>query len=260
MPITNETARDVVGRLDAAIARIAPGATPILALDADGTLWTGDVGVDLFRALIAADGVREEAGPALAAEADRAGVAPGPTAIATARALFEAFLDERYAEDRAFAMMAWVFAGFEAGELRAFADRVAADQGLAGRIRPSVRAILAWARDRGVEALVVSASPRAIVEAGAAMAGIGAGSVIAMTPAIEGGRVQARLEGVAPYAGGKVRAIRAARPGATLLGALGDGAWDADMLREAAVPVMVHPSARLVARAAEIPGVVRLEE
>jgi phosphoserine phosphatase len=259
-PLTNEGARGVVRRLEEALARLAPGATPLLALDADGTLWTGDVGVDLFLALVRSGDVRPEAEAALAAEAASIGLSRGATPVATAQALFEAFVAERYAEDRAFAMMAWVFAGWTSSQVSAFAMSVAAEAGLAARIRPAVAEILAFARDRGVEAVLVSASPRAIVEVGAGSAGIAPGSVLAMTPAIEGGRVAPRLEGIATYAEGKVRALHAARPGAVLVGAMGDGAWDAEMLREAMVPVMVHPSARLVAKAASLPGVVRLEE
>lgn len=259
----NETIAGVVQRLEAALGRMLradAGAKPILALDADGTLWTGDTGLDLFTSLLAAGSVLETAGPALAVEAEAAGATPGPTALATAHALFEAFLADRYAEDRAFAMMAWAFAGWKEADMDAFAARVAVEQGLAGRLRASVVRVVEWAREHGVETLLVSASPRAIVVVGAALVGIGASSVLAMTPAIEDGRLLARLAEPATYGEGKVRAIRASRPDAMLLGAFGDGGWDAEMLREAMVPVAVAPSSKLLARAADVPGLVVLPE
>jgi phosphoserine phosphatase len=255
-----ETTAGIVRRLEDELARARGDAPPILALDADGTLWTGDVGIDLFTALLASGDVREAARDALAVEAEAAGVDdPGPSAPALARALFDAFLEERYAEDRAFGMMAWAFAGWTEAEMAAFARRVAAERALAERIRPGMTAVLRWADDRGVEALLVSASPRAIVEVGASHAGIAPRSVLAMTPAVEGGRLLARLGGPATYGEGKIRAIRAARPGAPLVAAFGDGAWDVDMLRAAAVPVAVWPSERLLARAGEVPGLSILE-
>src|SRR6185437_6530546 len=113
----------LVARLDAALAA-HPGT--LLATDADGTIWEGDVGVELFETLLAAGAVREAAREALEEEARLDGVAvpAGGDATAVARALYEAHLAGAYPNDRAFAMMAWAFAGHTRGEVRACADRV----------------------------------------------------------------------------------------------------------------------------------------
>src|SRR5256885_1362526 len=53
------------------VARLAEGASPgaALAFDADGTLWSGDIGIDAFEALLEKRGVRGLALSALRTEA-----------------------------------------------------------------------------------------------------------------------------------------------------------------------------------------------
>jgi HAD superfamily phosphoserine phosphatase-like hydrolase len=243
-------------------AEAVSGAT--LATDADGTLWDGDVGIDLFESLLAARGARQEADEALRREAEACGVAvPGEGAHAAASALYEAWSAGRYEEDRAFAMMAWAFAGWEQGELGAFVERVLEEKGIDARLRGSMRAILDWARGHDVEIFVVSASPRAIVERGVARLGVPAERVLAMTPAIEDGRLLPALAAPATYGDGKVRALERACPalaaGEGLLAAFGDSAYDAPMLRAARVPVAVTPSPKLLALADTIPGLILLD-
>src|SRR5690349_8697864 len=84
---------EILTRLDAAHDSSGGG---VLATDADGTIWDGDVGVDIFEALLAAEGVREAALPALLAEAAAYGVAAESNPTAAARALYAAFSGERY--------------------------------------------------------------------------------------------------------------------------------------------------------------------
>jgi HAD superfamily phosphoserine phosphatase-like hydrolase len=248
-------ARIEAARADAAARGHAP---PALATDADGTLWDGDVGIDLFEALLAARGARPEALAALRGEADAAGIhlPAGADAHAAAAALYEAFQAERYAEDRAFAMMAWVFAGWSEDDLSAFVDGVLEQQRIEDRYRPGLLSILDWARAQEIEVIVVSASPRMIVERAVARIGIPAGRVLAMTPRIEGGRVAPELGAPATYGDGKVRALQRERPGLDLLAAFGDSAYDAPLLRAARVPVAVTPSAKLLALAPTIPGLL----
>src|SRR5262245_49380326 len=59
----------LVERLDEELGRLASGGRTLVAFDADGTLWSGDVGIDIFEALMRVDGVREAARAALEAEA-----------------------------------------------------------------------------------------------------------------------------------------------------------------------------------------------
>lgn len=234
--------------------------TLVVATDADGTLWSGDVGEDLFTAALAGRVFRDAAREALAVEAAALGVDASGDANAIARALYDAFEAGRYPLDRAFAMMAWAFAGFTRAELDGFVAQVLADAGIDRRLRPELVDVLAWARDEGIPAWVVSASPQAIVEAGAARAGVARDHVVAMRPVEQSGAIAPALAGPVVYGEGKIEALAAACPGAEILAAFGDSAYDAAMLRAARVPVAVYPSAGLVAALDTIPGVIVVGE
>lgn len=261
----------IVERLEGELARALEGGrkrggevSPILAFDADGTLWDADIGVLFFEALTERSGVREVAREELAAEVQRFGIevtstSQPPSALELARALHEAFLTGRYPDDRAYAMHAWVFAGWTEAETDEFAAEVIQRSGLAARLRGALKPLLAWAARQGVDTYIVSASPAAIVRVGAALLDVPAERVVAMTPAAAGGIIEPRLAGPSVYGPGKVDALMAARPGALLLGAFGDSAWDASLLRAARVPVAVCPTAGLVAVAASIPGLAVIE-
>ncbi|HVY44781.1 MAG TPA: haloacid dehalogenase-like hydrolase, partial [Minicystis sp.] len=130
-------AEALVRRLDAELAGLA-GRSPILAFDADGTLWTGDVGVDLFEALLEAGAVRDAAREALADEARGIGLRADTDATSLARSLYSAFEAGRWPEPRAFAAMAWAFAGYSVAEMDAFAAGVLEARALASRVRRSL--------------------------------------------------------------------------------------------------------------------------
>ncbi|MDC3953266.1 HAD family hydrolase [Polyangium jinanense] len=252
----HETPEGVVRRLVAARAALPREEDPVLAFDADGTLWSGDVGNDLFEALIAEEAVREEARAALIVEARAAGTNEGGSTTDIAQGLYRALTDGTYEEVRAFAMMAWVFAGFALPEAEAFARRVIAARGLDARLHRFLSPVLAWAETEKVPVWVVSASPRWIVEIGVALLGIPAHRVVAMTPRMQDGRIAAELAGRPVYGNDKPIALREACPGATLLGAFGDSSYDVPMLAASRVPVGVRPKAGLLARAAEVPSLV----
>jgi phosphatidylglycerophosphatase C len=236
-----------------------PGA--LLATDADGTLWDGDVGVDVFESLIDAGAVREAAREALAAEARAYGLPCQGDAAAVARALYAAHLAGAYPNERAFAMMAWAGAGFRRDELRAFAAQVLDARGFAARVRPALREVLAWARAHWVPVIVVSASPREVVLAALERAELAVEGVAAMTPAVgPDGVILPRLAGPVVYGEGKLAALEETWPGArlALLGAFGDSAYDAHLLRAARVPVAVTPAPGLAALAPTIARMVTL--
>lgn len=271
-PIPSVSVEQIISRLDAALER-ARSAEPsasgfVLAFDGDGTLWDGDIGVETFEALMARGnaGLRDAALQALIEDAARHGVTLPkdlPTgegrALAVASALHEAFLNGSYPDRDAYAMNAWAFAGYTEAEMDAFADEVLKKGRIDERHREGLKPILEWAPANGAEVLLVSASPKASVRRAAVKLGLGDHQIIAMTPAVEGGVLQPRIEGVITYGDGKLSAIREARPGAALLAGFGDSPWDAAMLRASAIPVAVRPGAQLIAIAGSIPGLVRLK-
>jgi phosphatidylglycerophosphatase C len=251
MPLVSSS--EVVARLT---HDVPPGA--VLAFDADGTLWRGDIGIDVFTALLEVRGVKSAAGAALRDEAKRYDVNAPSNPTETARALGRAFEDETYAEERAFAMMAWVFAGYSEKDARAFALDVIEKRSLAERIHPEVLPILAWAKSRSVPVYVVSASATMIVRAAVERLGLDVADVFGMPTAVENGIVAPRLAGPATYGAGKIAALRAGIGDAVVLGAFGDSVSDLPMLGEARLPVAVRPKPALRERAGECPGLVEL--
>jgi phosphatidylglycerophosphatase C len=256
--IPRQTPAEVVARLEAERAG-AGGEDMILAFDADGTLWEGDVGLDLFEALLRDRTIRPAARDALAQEARELGLPFDGDENELGEALFGAYNAHRYAADRAFAMQAWVFAGWHRDEVAAFAGQVARLVGIEARIRRETAEVVAWAAEAGVDVYVVSASPCAMVRVCAARLGIEPDHVLAMTPAHGAdGVLVAAIAGPVVYGGGKMEALERVRPAAILLGAFGDSDYDAPMLRAARVRVAVAPSPRLLRLAATIPGMVVL--
>lgn len=257
--ISEWTPARVIERLEAARRALEPGRRALIAFDGDGTLWGGDIGDEIFEALLARRAIRAEARLPLAREQEAHGVpAESLDPHDVAAALFAAYRAGRYPEDRVFAMMAWVFAGHTEEEAARFAEETLRDKPVDGRLHDGVPPILEWAAEAGVEAWIVSASPRHAVVAAAVALGIGPQHVCAMTPTVEGGRLGPRIDGEIVYGEGKRVALTRARPDAAWLGVFGDSGWDASMMKHAAVPVAIDPKPSLLARAAELPGLVRL--
>jgi len=184
------------------------------------------------------------------------GRAPVPSALALRR--FPAWAAGDYAAGRAFRVMAWAFAGWTSSELLALADDALRSADVASRIHAPVREVVAWAHEAGVEVWIVSASPRAAVEVGGRLLGVTPDRVIAVTPRRAGDELLAEVEEPVPYDEGKAQAIRAAAPDATVLGAFGDSASDAPLMRAARIAVAVEPHPRLRALGPSLPHLVEL--
>jgi HAD superfamily phosphoserine phosphatase-like hydrolase len=244
---------------DEVVARLAelvvPGAA--LAFDADGTLWSGDIGIDAFEHLLERRAVRPEAVPALRNEAESYGLTTSG-ATEMARALYEAFASGVYPESPAFQMMAWVFAGYTEAEARDMSLEVVEKVGLAARLHPEILPVLRWATDNGVRVLVVSASSSIVVRAAVERLGIVASEVIGMSAAIEDGVVAARVVEPITYGPGKVEALRRSARGAKVIGAFGDSLYDLPMLCDATLGVTVRPKPELREKAAARAELVEL--
>ena len=254
-----EPSARVIERIDHA-RRSHPGG--VLATDGDGTLWSGDVGEDLWHAFLAHGDVRPEAHRAMVSEAEEHGVASHGAPVVLAERLYAEYLAGRFPEERVCELMTWCFAGWTKSEVDAFADRVVASNGLAARLHREVGAVLAWAKGAGVETWLVSASPIAIIERAALVAGIAPTHIVAAIPEYETGRMVTRCVRPIPYGPGKVTNLLAhlERSGAPrpLYAAFGDNAFDVAMLSHAFIPVAVRPKPRLRERAHEVPSLVEI--
>lgn len=240
------TSAKVLEELSALLGNDDPGRA-VMAFDGDGTLWSGDVGEDLCRAALNEAFLLEAARPALLAEAARYRVEVDPSSDSNqlARTLFAAYLAGQYPERDTCAMMTWCYAGSLASELTALAERVVAADDVQGRLATELTPIIAWARKVGVRCVLISASPRAVVEPAGALWGFEPADIAAATPAVEAGRIQARLAAPVPYAEHKLSAGRALFQDARWLATFGDNVFDIDMLKTAELGVAVRPKPRL---------------
>jgi phosphatidylglycerophosphatase C len=217
------------------------GAEPgVMAFDGDGTLWSGDVGEDFMHAALSRGEVREAATHALARIAGRDGAG-----LELARHLFEEYLEHRFPEDSICELIAWLHAGFSRAEVAAIVAEVLTAAGIRDRVHPEARAILDWARARGHEVFVVSASPQHVVEYAATVLDVDATHVLAVRPHFDGDVMVADVERPIPYGPGKVAALEKVLRGRPLLAAFGDNAFDVPMLARARFGVGIRPKQRL---------------
>jgi phosphoserine phosphatase len=218
----------------------------VIAFDGDGTLWSGDVGEDLFRAALHQDFLLDDALPALALEAEQYRVPLGNAqgANAVARLLVAAYLTGQYPERETCAMMTWCYAGHSLAAVEALAASVLKED-LGDRLTGELTPILEWSRQRGVRNVLISASPRVVVELAGAFRGFLPADIAAATPAVEAGRVLPRLATPVPYAEAKLSAGRSLFGAARWLAAFGDNVFDLEMLTTAELGVAYAPQPKL---------------
>jgi phosphatidylglycerophosphatase C len=276
-----QAADDVWARIEA-LARQRPGG--IIATDGDGTLWSGDVGEDLFHAFLNQGRVEAPALEAFRSVARSHDLSDAGQGTEIARRIYARYLEGAYPEDRMCELMTWCFAGWTRAEVQAFASDVVDRNGLSARLHREVHSVLERARVAGIEAVLVSASPFAVVREAGLRVGFDEAHVVAALPRYDaspdagtGGdgsipagpkpdearrgaeRMLPEVERPIPYGPGKVSRLRELvgheRP---IYASFGDNAFDVALLAGASVPVAVRPKPRLRALAAEVPGLVEL--
>jgi phosphoserine phosphatase len=252
------SAANVISRIEQAMGG-APGPAGAIAFDGDGTLWSGDVGDDLWDAARAKSVFRPPAVQPLYAEARAHGLPEQPSVDGMAAAINDAYVTHAFPEERMYELIAWCFAGWERGPVREFCREVLDRRRHVAQLHAEALAVLEWAMARGIRVLVVSASPRDIVEEASVPARVKPTNVLASTPRYDAsGVMQAEVFRPIPYGPGKVRAIREAIGTTPLWAAFGDNAFDVAMLSEARVAVAVRPKDRLRAREADVPGIIEI--
>jgi phosphoserine phosphatase len=253
-----QSASAVWARIEA-LARAQPGG--VVATDGDGTLWSGDVGEDLFHAFLDHGRAEPAAYEAICGLARDHGESDAGGGVDVARRIYAAYRGGRYPEERMCELMTWCFAGWTRSEVRAFARDVVDHGGLATRLHGEVLEVLDRARAAGLAVVLVSASPVAVVEEAGSRVGFDAQSIVAACPVFRGETMLADVERPIPYGPGKVTGLRARIGAATPIhGAFGDNAFDVNLLASAGVPVAVRPKPRLRDRAGEVPGLVEIAQ
>ena len=216
-----------------------------LVFDADGTLWFADVGDDVFLAAIERALLKEDAREALLLAASSHNLRARGSATEIARTLRDAFRAGRLPEREMFELMAWCYAGWTFDELVDHAEDVLTRGQIARRLNPELGPVLEWARRAGLRTVIVSASPRPIVEIAARLWDFAPEDIVAATPAAHAGRIVSRLAAPLPYGPAKVEAARALLGQRRVLASFGDSAFDLEMLLSASVAVAVSPKPEL---------------
>ena len=230
-----------------------------LSFDGDGTLWSGDVGEDVFRFAVDRGRLREAARVELDRQARTRGFECFADVNETAKQLFEAYLDGRYPEREICELMTWCYAGHSTAEMGELVREALAHTNHAQRSNDELLPILEFARKHQLRTIVVSASPRTTVEIAARGWGFAARDIAAATPRVVSGVIAAEMAGTVPYGADKCSAGRALLGSTHWLAAFGDNVFDIDMLQEAELGVAVRPKPALRARLGEIPGVRLLD-
>jgi phosphatidylglycerophosphatase C len=246
-------------------ARIAAESTlhrgGVIASDGDGTLWSGDVGEDLFHELIERGPIADLALEGMRRQALEHALSDAGSGPDVARRIEAAYHAGHFPEERLSEIMTWCFAGWTRGRVEAFAHHVVDRCALEGRLQHEVLHVLDRARAAGIPTLLVSASPAAVVVAAGARIGFAPDQVVAARARFDGEVMLPEVERPIPYGPGKVsRLLERIGARGTLYAAFGDNAFDVALLASARIGVAVRPKTRLRQRAHEVPGLVELLE
>lgn len=246
--VTPITVTELVARLEELTLHASEA---VASFDGDGTLWTGDVGEDLFHHAVSERFLLPDALPALKSAAEAHGIASNGDANDVAARLFEAYLARRFPEKDVCEVLTWCYAGYTYAELEARAPTVLESAGIRERLQPELEPLLGALRRAGVRTIVVSASPAFAVEPAARLWGFSGSDVAAACPAVVNGRITPEMGSPIPYAGGKVVRARELMGNSDWLAAFGDNAFDIEMFQAARIGVAVRPKPALLER---LPG------
>jgi phosphoserine phosphatase len=218
----------------------------IVACDADGTLWTGDVGEDFFFHVLEHERLLPPAIDAARAIASAYGIS-GRDGKGTLEAIYGAYRAGTFPEDLVCEIMAWCLAGRDRESVRDIAKRVHRPGELEGRLVAETKLVLDHAR----EFWIVSASPASIVRVALESIGFDPERCVALEVEYERDVMQPRAIRPIPYSDGKVTNLRAKIGQRPIAVALGDSAFDIPMLAQARVGLAVRPKPLLRERAPE---------
>lgn len=250
----NDTARALVR----AAKEVGDGHRPVIATDADGTLWSGDIGDDLFVEALSHHPMGPTALAALRASAHEVFGDDAPSDLhALALAFIAAYREGRIDIGRICQIQSEALGDRSRAELDALLTLVGGR--VAARFRPAVHAVVEEAARAGVPVHVVTGSLGDAVATTLRLAGLTVASVSGAVLRVEGEYVLPALAGPIPLHGAKVDALRAQGAWPPALG-MGDGGWDATFLRGCAVPLLVHPSDALLSAMAATGGVMILRD
>lgn len=217
----------------------------LIAFDADGTLWTGDVSDDVFLSACREGWLLDAALPRLQEQAEVVGVDPSGSPSEVALRLFEANQRGLFDECTLFAMMTWCYAGRGVRELTEYAAKVLVRESLEKRLRPEFERVLSWARNQNLVCVVVSASPHPIVTWAASHWGFAPERIIGTIPLLQAGVIADQILDEVPFGANKCMLLKRRFPDQRVLASFGDSHFDFELLECAEIPVAVCPKPAL---------------
>jgi HAD superfamily phosphoserine phosphatase-like hydrolase len=208
---------------------------PLVAFDADHTIWHADIGDLGWHAVVEGRRMRPEAGPGIAAELALAGARTTGEVHQDARLLYELYKQDKVSELSIVRAMTVCYAGWTRDELREFARELARRE-VARAIYDGIQEIARGLKERGLRVVVVSGSPTALVAEG--VRGImpldPERDVFGTDLEDQDGRLGVRLPEPVTFFEGKVEALRLLVPGKRPSFAFGDSKGDVPLLHHAA--------------------------
>lgn len=242
----------------AELAKLHPGGGVVF--DADGTLWSHDVGWMVFERAIETQAFSAAAAAALRQEAQRIGLNVPLDAGANdiAQSLFSAYEGRHYHDREVAEMQVWAYVGQTEAEFRALCrDTFAAKNHEAG-FHHEVLDLARWARSKNLRVGIVSASPRWVVEEATCKMGFQANEIEAGDPNFVNGRIAPGMNGPLPYGPDKVTAGRRLLQERPWLAVFGDSGFDVDMMNQALLAVGIGERPAMLAGLEAHPRAVRL--
>jgi phosphatidylglycerophosphatase C len=230
-----------------------------LAFDADGTLWAGDVGEDVFEFACAEKLLTDAPLAELVRVARAHGVSDAGTSSDVAQSLYQGYRRGVVNELSMCEIMTWSYAGLTNEELRSIAQAALTRRGLVDRARRVLAPVFDFARREALRVVVISASPKVIVTEALRIAEIRVDDLAAARPALNADLISPALDGKVPYGPEKPVAGKRLLAGHDWLGSFGDNGFDVEMLIAARIGVAVHPKPALIARLGELSNVVVVE-
>ncbi len=220
----------------------------LLAFDADGTLWSGDVSDDVFLHACRDGWLLEAARPALSNLASSVGLDTSGSASHLGMLLFESHKRGLIEEVELYAAMTWCYAGHTLQELTTYAANVLRVENFTSRIRNELSPIIDWARLRNTPCYVVSASPTPIVYLAASQLGFSPDLVIGTNPKTSNGVIVPEIFDSVPYGANKCNLLRRLSGNLVWMACFGDSEFDFEMLECAELAVAVSPKPGLYAK------------
>jgi phosphoserine phosphatase len=259
MSIRRAPLQDLLERCDRLArdgTRLRPGQPQLAAFDADGTLWKADVGELLWDRLVAERALDRRATAPMARALRACGMEPGRDPYMDYPKLMELYRAGRCAEETMARVMLEGLAGLREEDVYVHALKaVTGSAGVSAALGGEAAELMDHLRRLGFHVVVVSGSPKWVVEVAVQPLGVQAADVLAGQVAVVNSVLTDGIIDPLPHGKGKIQAILR-RFGRVPLVAAGNGLGDLAMLEGAShLRFLFNPTEELLRAADEMRSV-----